>query len=278
MMSSTEGVGKLLVRVRSTYRSVLDMAVHSAEEDGWEVYGHHKTWNNGGSRRGYVNSTDSRRPSSGGRENARFPPAIPPPLQHGWNCDEEFLSDDFDSDESEKSHETAKKNSWFKEFFDSIDSLSNEELNDPEKQWHYFACKGDLGAIEWFRAQIANKGGFKGWKYFVVVDDGMGIQLYADTSRKLHPSKFLRNKESWELLKRNGFIKESCCIELEKDGEYIAIKCGGLPLAEVAIVGVLVQYTSNNCYCKWQSIALYSYMFMASFSSKGQLSLRKTFF
>nr|GMD41379.1 putative late blight resistance protein homolog R1A-10 [Ipomoea batatas] len=71
------------------------------------------------------------------------------------------------------------------------------------------------------------------------------------TSCKLHPSKFVRNEESWELLKRKGFIKGSCFIELEKDGECIAIKCGGLPLAEVVIVGVLVQYTSNNCYCKW---------------------------
>nr|GMD46074.1 putative late blight resistance protein homolog R1B-14 [Ipomoea batatas] len=79
----------------------------------------------------------------------------------------------------------------------------------------------------------------------------MGMQLYADTSCKLHPSKFVRNEESWELLKRKGFIKGSCFIELEKDGECIAIKCGGLPLAEVVIVGVLVQYTSNNCYCKW---------------------------
>nr|GMD55014.1 protein SUPPRESSOR OF GENE SILENCING 3 [Ipomoea batatas]GMD56574.1 protein SUPPRESSOR OF GENE SILENCING 3 [Ipomoea batatas] len=216
MMSSTKGGRQ--ASGSSTYGS--------AQDDGWEVYGKksknkagtsgvkqyapqnsaavstgnawgtsgNKPWNNGGSGRGSV------RPSSGGRDNARFPPAIAPPLQHGWNwssrvasnpsssedglrkiennqthpatdivtvkneeeeddededllddSDEELLSDEYDSDESQKSHETAKKNSWFKEFFDSIDSLSNEELNDPERQWHCSACKGGPGAIEWFR-------------------------------------------------------------------------------------------------------------------------------
>lgn len=211
------------------YGSVPD---NSAQDDGWEVYGKksknkagtsgvkqyvpqnsaavstgnawgssgHKAWNNGGSGRGSVSGIDSRRPSGGGRDNARFPSVIPPPLQHGWNwssrvasnpssedglrkiennqthpatvdnvtvkneeedddedeellddTDEEFLSDDFDSDESEKSHESRKKNRWFKELFDSIDNLNNEELNDPERQWHCPACKGGPGAIEWFR-------------------------------------------------------------------------------------------------------------------------------
>nr|GMD28564.1 mitogen-activated protein kinase kinase kinase NPK1-like [Ipomoea batatas] len=172
----------------STYPSVLDMAVHSAEEDGWEVYGHHKAWNNGGSRRPGVMSTvqiledlqvetSSRvasNPSSEDRlrkiENDQTHPAtvdivtVKNEEQEDDededlldDSDEEFLSDDFDSDESEKSHETAKKNSWFKEFFDSIDSLSNEELNDPEKQWHYFACKGDLEEELRRRAGMGNQ-------------------------------------------------------------------------------------------------------------------------
>nr|GMD44298.1 hypothetical protein Iba_chr10cCG13620 [Ipomoea batatas] len=51
----------------------------------------------------------------------------------------------------------------------------------------------------------------------------MGMQLYADTSCKLHPSKFVRNEESWELLKRKGFIKGSCFIELEKDGCAVCV-------------------------------------------------------
>ncbi|CAH9110881.1 unnamed protein product [Cuscuta europaea] len=70
------------------------------------------------------------------------------------DSDEELLSDDFDSDGSAKSHGTRKKNPWFKEFFDSTDKLANEELNDPERQWHCPACKGGPGAIDWYKGLL----------------------------------------------------------------------------------------------------------------------------
>lgn len=112
---------------------------------------------------------------------------IPPPLKNGWDwstrtsnqssedvqnpgdvlaanvddeeelsdveddTDEDLLSDDFDSDESQKSHETRKKNRWFKELFDSLDTLTVEQINEPERQWHCPACKGGPGAIDWYR-------------------------------------------------------------------------------------------------------------------------------
>lgn len=119
-------------------------------------------------------------------------PAIPPPLQHGWNWasrvgsaqskgsedgpsrdddpndieddkddddesddmdgdDDELLSDDFDSDTSQKSHETRKNDRWFKSFFTILDNLSVEEMNEPGRQWHCPACQGGPGAIDWFR-------------------------------------------------------------------------------------------------------------------------------
>lgn len=70
------------------------------------------------------------------------------------DTDDELLSDGFDSDESEKSFETRKQNPWFKKFFDSTDKLVNEELNNPERQWHCPACKGGPGAIEWFHGLL----------------------------------------------------------------------------------------------------------------------------
>ncbi|KAL2497988.1 RNA-dependent RNA polymerase [Abeliophyllum distichum] len=115
------------------------------------------------------------------------PAVIPPPLKNGWDwssrtssnqsskdgqrvnpgdvlaaddddesdvvddTDDELLSDDFDSDESQKSHETQKKNRWFKELFDCLDGLTVEQINDPERQWHCPACKGGPGAIDWYR-------------------------------------------------------------------------------------------------------------------------------
>ncbi|CAK9156052.1 unnamed protein product [Ilex paraguariensis] len=118
------------------------------------------------------------------------PTAIPPPLVHGWkwssraasssddgmgkkevstndgendmvdddgdsdaidDTDDELLSDGFDSDESQKSHETRKRSRWFKEFFETLDNLNVEQINEPERQWHCPACQGGPGAINWYR-------------------------------------------------------------------------------------------------------------------------------
>ncbi|CAK7328573.1 unnamed protein product [Dovyalis caffra] len=67
------------------------------------------------------------------------------------DTDDELLSEDFDSDTSQQSHETRKKSRWFKKFFDSLDSLSIEEINEPARQWHCPACQGGPGAIDWYR-------------------------------------------------------------------------------------------------------------------------------
>ncbi|XVE51762.1 hypothetical protein DITRI_Ditri02bG0066800 [Diplodiscus trichospermus] len=58
--------------------------------------------------------------------------------------------DDFDSDTSQKSHESRKKSKWFKEFFERLDALNIEELN--ETIWHCPACQGGAGAIKWYRS------------------------------------------------------------------------------------------------------------------------------
>lgn len=117
-----------------------------------------------------------------------FPsPAVPPALKNGWDwsarvasahpkdnspvadddkasehdaedneldfldeSDDDLQSDDFDSDVAEMSYEMRKKNPWFKQLFESLDSLTVTEINDPERQWHCPACKGGPGAIEWF--------------------------------------------------------------------------------------------------------------------------------
>ncbi|GFP96222.1 protein suppressor of gene silencing 3 [Phtheirospermum japonicum] len=52
------------------------------------------------------------------------------------DSDDDLLSEGFDSDESQKSHET-RKNRWFKELFQCLDELTVEQINEPERQWHY---------------------------------------------------------------------------------------------------------------------------------------------
>lgn len=112
-------------------------------------------------------------------------PSVTPPLQHGWNwaaktgscqareekvADEEddkaiidsedddytddddyLLSDGSDSDEGPETHESKKKHKMLKKFFDIVDSLTVEEINEPERQWHCPACHGGPGAIDWYK-------------------------------------------------------------------------------------------------------------------------------
>ncbi|XP_052192935.1 protein SUPPRESSOR OF GENE SILENCING 3 [Diospyros lotus] len=67
------------------------------------------------------------------------------------DTDDELLSDEFDSDASQKSHETLKKSNWFKSFFQMLDKLSVDEINEPARQWHCPACQRGPGAIDWYR-------------------------------------------------------------------------------------------------------------------------------
>ncbi|KAG8093469.1 hypothetical protein GUJ93_ZPchr0012g20265 [Zizania palustris] len=61
------------------------------------------------------------------------------------------MSDEFDSDASEKSFEARKKHRMFKSFFEALDTLSVEQLNEPTRQWHCPACKNGPGAIDWYK-------------------------------------------------------------------------------------------------------------------------------
>lgn len=67
------------------------------------------------------------------------------------DTDDDLLSDESDSDASQKSHNTRKKSKWFKKFFDILDSLSVNEINDPARQWHCPACQRGPGSIDWYR-------------------------------------------------------------------------------------------------------------------------------
>lgn len=67
------------------------------------------------------------------------------------DTDDELLTDEFDSDSSEKSHGTRKKNKWFQKFFESLETVPIDDLNDPTRQWHCPACQGGPGAIDWYR-------------------------------------------------------------------------------------------------------------------------------
>ncbi|GAB4855788.1 Protein SUPPRESSOR OF GENE SILENCING [Ancistrocladus abbreviatus] len=63
--------------------------------------------------------------------------------------DDDLLSDD--SDMLPKTHETRKQHRMLKAFFEALDGLSIEEINEPARQWHCPACQGGPGAIDWYQ-------------------------------------------------------------------------------------------------------------------------------
>ncbi|KAL9233399.1 hypothetical protein vseg_008408 [Gypsophila vaccaria] len=64
--------------------------------------------------------------------------------------DDDVFSDDYDTDES-PSHESKKKHRMLKQFFDVLDKLTVEELNEPARQWHCPACQNGPGSIDWYK-------------------------------------------------------------------------------------------------------------------------------
>ncbi|KAK9078488.1 hypothetical protein SSX86_002545 [Deinandra increscens subsp. villosa] len=63
---------------------------------------------------------------------------------------DELNFDEYDSDENLKSHEERKKNRWYADFFETLDSLTVDQINEPTRQWHCPACQNGPGAIDWY--------------------------------------------------------------------------------------------------------------------------------
>jgi len=63
---------------------------------------------------------------------------------------DDLTSDEYDSDASQKSHETQKNSKWFRKFFEYLDSMTIEQINEPEREWHCPACQGGPGSIDWY--------------------------------------------------------------------------------------------------------------------------------
>ncbi|XP_060214880.1 putative late blight resistance protein homolog R1A-3 [Lycium barbarum] len=95
-------------------------------------------------------------------------------------------------------------------------------------------------------------------KIFTKSDKGHRIMMTSreDTvasafNEDIHKLNFLSHDNSWLLLKKKVFRKESCSSDLEDPGYKIATKCSGLPLAIVVIAGALLACKTKR---EWEHV------------------------
>ncbi|KAL3379098.1 hypothetical protein AABB24_000025 [Solanum stoloniferum] len=121
----------------------------------------------------------------------------------------------------------------------------------------------------------------KGRKYLIILDDMWSIEAWKHVKRSfpddhngsrillttrlvdvascacsgnsLHQMRFLSEEESWTLLRDKVFGNGRYPPELEKIGRYIGHQCQGLPLAIVAIGGLLSKMSKETS--SWENVA-----------------------
>ncbi|KAH0764505.1 hypothetical protein KY285_000376 [Solanum tuberosum] len=121
----------------------------------------------------------------------------------------------------------------------------------------------------------------KGRKYLIILDDMWSIEAWQHVRRSfpddhngsrivlttrlvdvascacsgnsLHQMRFLSMEESWTLLRDKVFGNGGYPPELEKIGRYIGHQCQGLPLAVVAIGGLLSKMSKETS--SWENVA-----------------------
>lgn len=127
-----------------------DMSLNVGQVNGWEVMS--KGYITGdGSRRDWSTWSESAGKKDGGLGDNVGEVDYENDHEDVDGSEDELVSDDYDSDDSQKSHDSRKKNPWFAKLFETLDGLTADQINEPARQWHCPACRDGPGSIYWYR-------------------------------------------------------------------------------------------------------------------------------
>lgn len=149
---------------------------------------------------------------------------------------------------------------------DSILEMSDDDL-DIElyrclKRKRYLIVMDDIWSIEaWYDLERIFPNDENGSRILITSRlPDVALKIKAD--RIPHPLRLLSHDESWELLQTKLFKGKDCPIELVTVGSQIAKSCQGLPLAIVAISGILER--TEMTLDSWQKVSESLYSRIAS--------------
>lgn len=117
-----------------------------------------------------------------------------------------------------------------------------------QSRGRYFAVNDDIWDKNvWEQIKIAFPNEENGSR-IIITTRNKKVAETIDDKCLVHPLKFLKEEESWQLFCKRA---EPTTGTMEKLGKEMVGKCGGLPLAVVVLSGLLAH---NKCYEYWSKV------------------------
>lgn len=147
---------------------------------------------------------------------------------------------------------------------DGIDQMSEEELAQKLckslKGRRYLIVMDDIWDVRaWFDFKTCFPNDNNGSRILLTSRHG-NVALLAKPNCPPLSLRFLTDDESWDLIQRKVFRRETCPPQLMQIGKKIANKCQGLPLAIVLVAGILTNEEKSQERWKQVGETLYSHV------------------
>ncbi|KAF8378837.1 hypothetical protein HHK36_030186 [Tetracentron sinense] len=162
-----------------------------------------------------------------------------------------FERKDFERKELERTESERKE-------FEILESMGEEalgmKLSEHLNQRRYLVVIDDIWCIEaWEGLESAFPKGKPGSRVLITTRN-KEVALFTDIQSPPHELSLLREDKCWELFCKKAFrdVNYSCPTDLEILGKKFVEKCGGLPLAVVAMGGFLLRKARSST--EWEKV------------------------